>query len=96
MILGVNLSKDDKIGALHAVYYDGKRVWEGISQEFISPPKDLKIRYAIICYNNSHYIRRNHSFLPPESLAWDWDSQKRNKKNIGKSFTGQMEYLKVV
>jgi hypothetical protein len=101
MILGANLYDNDDCKPLHALYYDGRQAWEGCSQKFVGELKDLKIVYSVICYRRdsagrSYAWSKNTSKYLAETMAWEWDSKKRDKKDISKNFTGQWTYLKVI
>ena len=92
MILGINMFPDDELRPLHAVYYDGSKVWEGAQQQFIDNIDKLKIYYAIVCYNeNTIKEGKNLNNYLIESICWDWDNQKKPAK-----ITGQFSYLNVI
>ena len=94
MILGIDPKYE--IPMLHAVYYDGKEVWDGAIQKSLGDIRNLNnIVYAIIAYDRDrHLLAKNTNRYLAEEIAFDWDNaRKPTKKDI---LNRKLEYFQVV
>lgn len=94
MILGIDTKHE--LPMLHSVYYDGKEVWDGATQESLGTLKDMdNIVYAIISYDRNNIITaKNTSSYLAESIAFDWDNSKKPTKNA--ILNRKFEYFQVI